>query len=88
MRRMKQRFLKLAAIAVVATVRAIAQEGHASTRRIVVSIPDRKLAWIENGRVVKIYETAVGAPSTPSPAGTFTIVNRTELPAVTSSASG
>jgi len=45
-------------------------------RRIVVSIPDRKLALVENGRVVKIYRVAVGAPSTPSPAGQFTIVER------------
>lgn len=45
-------------------------------RRIIVSIPDRKLALIEDGRVVKIYGVAVGAPSTPSPAGQFTIVDR------------
>jgi hypothetical protein len=45
-------------------------------RRIVVSIPDRKLALIEDGRVVRIYHVAVGAPATPSPAGQFTIVDR------------
>jgi len=46
------------------------------TRRIVVSIPDRKLALIEEGRVVRIYSVAVGASSTPSPSGQFTIVDR------------
>jgi lipoprotein-anchoring transpeptidase ErfK/SrfK len=44
-------------------------------RIIVVSIPDRKLALLENGEVVKIYEVAVGAPSTPSPAGEFKIIH-------------
>src|SRR5215212_3623978 len=49
-------------------------------RRIVVSIPDRKLAVIENGEVVTVFPVAVGKPSTPSPAGTFTIVNRVSNP--------
>ena len=31
------------------------------TRRVVVSIPDRKLALIENDRVVSLYPVAVGA---------------------------
>ena len=50
-------------------------------RRIVVSIPDRKLALVEDGRVVKIYRTAVGAQASPSPAGTFTILQRVKNPA-------
>jgi len=45
-------------------------------RRIVVSIPDRKLALLEDGRVVKVYPIAVGAPASPSPTGTFQVVNR------------
>ena len=44
-------------------------------RRIVVSIPDRKLAVVEGDRVIRIFETAVGAPKSPSPTGTFQIVN-------------
>lgn len=48
--------------------------------RVVVSIPDRKLAVIEDGRVVRIYDTAVGAPQSPSPTGTFKIVSRVALP--------
>jgi lipoprotein-anchoring transpeptidase ErfK/SrfK len=49
-------------------------------RRIVVSIPDRKLALIEGGNVVKIYRTAVGAPASPTPSGTYTIVQRIPNP--------
>ncbi len=46
------------------------------TRRIVVSLLDRKLALLENDSVVKIWNTAVGTESTPTPSGTFTIINR------------
>jgi lipoprotein-anchoring transpeptidase ErfK/SrfK len=49
-------------------------------RRIVVSIPDRKLALLEDGRVVKIYRIAVGAPESPSPSGEFKIVERLKDP--------
>lgn len=49
-------------------------------RRIVVSIPDRKLAIIEDGAIVTVFPVAVGKPSTPSPAGTFTIINRVSNP--------
>lgn len=49
-------------------------------RRIVVSIPDRKLAVIEDGKVVKIYRIAVGAKDSPSPAGEFKIINRISQP--------
>ena len=49
---------------------------EAVVRRVVVSIPDRKLAVIENDAVVQIFAVAVGAPNAPSPIGTFTIVNR------------
>jgi L,D-transpeptidase ErfK/SrfK len=51
-----------------------------STRRVVVSIPDRKLALVENDRIVSIYSVAVGAPLSPSPVGTFSIVNRVSNP--------
>jgi lipoprotein-anchoring transpeptidase ErfK/SrfK len=49
------------------------------TRRIVVSLEDRRLALIEDGQV-KVYRVAVGKDSTPSPVGTFTIVERVENP--------
>ena len=70
-----------------AVSRAMAQEQEQENsperspeRRIVVSIPDRKLALVEDGRVVKVYGTAVGAPASPSPSGTFTIVTRVTHP--------
>jgi lipoprotein-anchoring transpeptidase ErfK/SrfK len=50
------------------------------TRRIVVSLEDRRLALIEDGQVKQVYPVAVGKDSTPSPAGTFTIVERVENP--------
>lgn len=49
-------------------------------RVIVVSLVDHKLALVEDGKVVKVYPVAVGKPSTPSPAGTFTIVRRVANP--------
>jgi len=51
-----------------------------SDRHIIVSIPDRKLALIQNNRVVKIYDVAVGAPANPSPGGEFRIAERLENP--------
>ena len=51
-----------------------------TVRRIVVSIPDRKLALIENDVVVKVYPVAVGAGVSPSPDGSFQIVNRLTNP--------
>ena len=46
------------------------------SRRIVVSIRDRKLALLENDNIVKIYDVSVGAAVSPSPTGSFQIVNR------------
>ncbi len=56
------------------------QEERTPARRIVVSIADRKLALVEDGRAVKIYPVAVGAASTPSPAGSFTVIERITHP--------
>lgn len=47
-----------------------------SARRIVVSIPDHKLALVADGRVVKVYPVSVGAPESPSPKGEFKIARR------------
>jgi lipoprotein-anchoring transpeptidase ErfK/SrfK len=44
-------------------------------RTILVSLEDHRLALLENGVVKAIYPVAVGKASTPSPTGTFTIVN-------------
>jgi len=52
----------------------------AAERRIVVSIPDRALAVVENGRVVLKFHVSVGAPASPSPAGEFRVINRVANP--------
>lgn len=49
-------------------------------RRVVVSIPDRRLAVIESDQVIAVYAVAVGAPVSPSPVGAFTIVARVTNP--------
>ena len=49
-------------------------------RQIVVSIPDRKLAVLENGVVLRTFPIAVGAPISPSPTGEFEIVTRLTEP--------
>jgi len=65
----------------LAAAEALAQEKQTTgPRRIVVSIPDRKLAILEAGKVIRIYSTAVGAPASPSPAGKYAIVTRLAEP--------
>jgi len=49
-------------------------------RRIVVSVPDRKLVLLEGDRLLRIYDVAVGKPSTPTPQGKFAIINRVPNP--------
>ena len=70
------------AVRLIAILAAASSEvcAEAGTRRLVVSIPDRKLALIEDGRVVKVYHVAVGKASTPSPSGSFHIVSRVANP--------
>jgi len=79
MRKVEDRIKRLAALAgvvLMATAEALAQENQGrTTRRIVISLPDRKLAVLEGERVVKIFETAVGAPASPSPTGVFKVAN-------------
>ena len=71
---------KMAAITgavLMVAMEAWAQENApASTRRVVVSIPDRKLAVVERGHVVRVFSTAVGASVSPSPSGSYRIANR------------
>jgi hypothetical protein len=69
MRRIEEQMKRLAALASVmamAAAEALAQDkAGRPARRILVSIPDRKLAVLEGDQVVKIYQTAVGAPKSP-----------------------
>lgn len=57
---------------------ASSQDGH--KREIVISIPDRRLALLEDGRPVKFYRIAVGTRRTPSPEGDFQIINHAKDP--------
>jgi len=64
----------LTGVLLMAAAEAMAQDrASRPSRRIVVSIPDRKLAVIEDSSI-RIFEVAVGAPKSPSPAGSFQIV--------------
>ncbi len=49
-------------------------------RQVLVSIPDRKLAVIENGEVIRVFPVSVGAQASPSPVGKFEIVSRVSNP--------
>src|SRR4051794_12101726 len=69
--------VKMAAIVMTGAMEAFSQE---SARKLIVSIPDRKIALVENGIVLKVFPVAVGKPSTPSPTGTFQVVSRIPHP--------
>lgn len=68
-------------IVMTSSLESQAQQKAGTLRRLVVSIPDCKLALVENDRVIKVYSTAVGAPSSPSPTGEFTVCHRITQPA-------
>ena len=71
----------VAVLLMIAISQAKAQQGLPDTqRRIVVSIPDRKLALIEHGIAVKVYRVAVGAQDSPSPTGIFRVISRVSEP--------
>src|SRR5215510_12979739 len=53
------------------------------SRFVLISIPDRQLALVDDGKVVKTYPIAVGADDTPSPEGDFTIISRVSDPSWT-----
>jgi len=48
--------------------------------RVLVSIPDKKLAVVEDGRVLKVYPIAVGASSSPTPTGQMRIISKVIAP--------
>lgn len=75
----------ICAMALLISAEALAQEKQQvpqqNKRMVLISIPDRKLALIENGEVKRVYTVAVGKASTPSPVGTFRVANRLKNPA-------
>jgi lipoprotein-anchoring transpeptidase ErfK/SrfK len=49
-------------------------------RQVLVSLPDRQLAVLENGKLLRRFPVAVGAAASPSPKGRFGIVSRISNP--------
>lgn len=80
-----QRKALIALISALIPVCSVAQSGSriADTRhdrKVVVSIPDRKLVVLENEQVLRTFVVAVGAAESPSPSGEFRIINRLTNP--------
>jgi lipoprotein-anchoring transpeptidase ErfK/SrfK len=76
--------LSLAIIALPFSEAADAQSsrdvGNRRSRQILVSVPDRMLAVIERGTVIRTFPVSVGASASPSPTGEFQIVRRIANP--------
>jgi lipoprotein-anchoring transpeptidase ErfK/SrfK len=74
--------LRQIAFVILVSTSSLAQSQSAPTRatsarrQVLVSVPDRKLAVIENGKVLRTFSVSVGAVGSPSPTGKFEIVNR------------
>jgi lipoprotein-anchoring transpeptidase ErfK/SrfK len=71
---------KALAAALIIAMRVRAEEAAPGQRRILVNIPERKLALVEDNQVVRIYDIAVGAPRTPTPSGVYTIATQVPHP--------
>jgi lipoprotein-anchoring transpeptidase ErfK/SrfK len=67
----------LLVLVVILSAAAVAQN---SPRQVLVSITDRKLAVIEDGKALRTFNVSVGAAISPSPTGEFQIVNRLDNP--------
>lgn len=52
-----------------------ARASKRAVRRVIVSIPDRKLVLLEDEHVLLTFSIAVGAPDSPSPNGEFRVAN-------------
>ncbi|HET9695922.1 MAG TPA: L,D-transpeptidase [Terriglobales bacterium] len=68
------------AVMILAAARLSAQEQAQVQRQIMVSLEDRKLALLEDGVVTRVFPVAVGKESSPSPSGSFKVVNRVSNP--------
>ena len=55
-------------------------DAPSKNRHIVISIPQKQLTLFEGDSIVKTYDVAVGKPSTPSPFGSYAIVNQIDHP--------
>jgi len=75
----------VAGLALALAMPAFAQDRGAarqadSKRLVLISIPDRKLAVIDDRGVIATFPVAVGAAASPSPTGEFKIVSRVANP--------
>ncbi|MGA3023309.1 MAG: L,D-transpeptidase [Bryobacteraceae bacterium] len=70
---------KLPILLLLAGLSAFAEE-KAAARRIVVSIPDHKLALLEGDKLIRVYDVATGKLTTPSPEGEYRVVSRVAHP--------
>lgn len=75
-------FLFIAMLASLPSVSqtAVPASGVRPRRVVLVSVPDRKLAVMEEGKVIATFSVAVGAKASPSPTGEFQIVSRVTNP--------
>ena len=71
---------KMAAVLLAASLEALAEGSQPPRRRIVVSIPDRKLVVVEDGVVLRVFPVAVGAAATPTPGGVYSVIDRIPQP--------
>ncbi len=53
---------------------------HNTVYSITINVENHTLTLYKNGKVSKVYPVAVGKPSTPTPKGTFKIINRSINP--------
>ena len=53
---------------------------RASPYNITINVAARKLTLFKEGKLFKTYPIAVGKPSTPTPKGNFTIINKAYNP--------
>jgi len=77
--------LLLAALAITLATPSLAQTAKPAPsdrkkRVVLVSVPDRELAVLEDGNVIATFPVAVGAAASPSPTGEFQIVSRVSNP--------
>jgi len=77
--------IQVLAVTLLLAMPAIAQntktiEERVRVRRVMVSIPDRKLAVMDGENVVAQFRVAVGTAESPSPTGQFQIVSRVANP--------
>ena len=70
----------LAALTSVARGADTSDKPTSAKSRVVVSIPDRKLAVIVGGRVRRVFAVSVGGAESPTPSGTFQITSQVANP--------